>query len=111
MLFAIFYGITLYLLVHTGMKPTDQDPLEEMNSMDGDLLSLLNNFPSAMPAPEWYHGGHDISNGQSSGVASSNVRLNTQQNASPALVATTSNTPELEWGLGSCYWKNMPGIC
>lgn len=109
LLFVIFYGITLYHLVHTGMKPTE-DPLEEMNSMDDDLLSLLDNFPSAMPAPEWYRGGHDISNGQSPEAASDNIRLNTQQNASPAPVATAS-TPELEWGIGSCYWKNMPGIC
>jgi len=109
LLSSIFYGITLYLLVHTGMKPTE-DPLEEMNSMDDDLLSLLDNFPSAMPAPDWYRGGHEISNGQSPSAASNNTRLNAQQNASPDPVATAS-TPELEWGLGSCYWKNMPGIC
>ncbi|XP_062153268.1 transcription factor MYB101 [Alnus glutinosa] len=92
-----------------GMKPTE-DPLEEMNSMDDDLLSLLDNFPSAMPAPDWYRGGHEISNGQSLSAASNNARLNAQQNASPDPVATAS-TPELEWGLSSCYWKNMPGIC
>ncbi|KAF7839278.1 transcription factor MYB101-like [Senna tora] len=38
----------------TGKKAIgdEKDPLEEMNSMDDDLFSLLNNFPSQMPMPE-----------------------------------------------------------
>nr|POE96851.1 hypothetical protein CFP56_49602 [Quercus suber] len=91
------------------MKPAE-DPLEEMNSMDDDLASLLTNFPSAMPIPEWYRGGRHLSNGQSSSVDSDNVRLDTQQSASPAPVTNTTE-PELEWGLSPCYWKNLPGIC
>lgn len=106
LLFAIFNGLMLF---HTGMKPAE-DPLEEMNSMDDDLASLLTNFPSAMPTPEWYRGGRHLSNGQSSGVESDNVRLDTQQSASPAPVTNTTE-PELEWGLSPCYWKNLPGIC
>ncbi|KAG2716993.1 hypothetical protein I3760_03G153400 [Carya illinoinensis] len=94
-----------------GMKPTDQDQLVEMNSMDDDLLSLLDNFPSAMPAPEWYRGGLDISNGKSSGVESDNTRLDTQQNASPAPVTTATTTPEHEWGISPYQWNNMPSIC
>ncbi|KAK7848208.1 transcription factor myb101 [Quercus suber] len=93
----------------SGMKPAE-DPLEEMNSMDDDLASLLTNFPSAMPIPEWYRGGRHLSNGQSSSVDSDNVRLDTQQSASPAPVTNTTE-PELEWGLSPCYWKNLPGIC
>ena len=35
---------------------------EEMSSTtmvdDDDLLSLLTNFPSSVPLPEWYHGHH-----------------------------------------------------
>lgn len=92
-----------------GVKPSDES-IEETNSMDEDLLSLLNNFPSSMPLPEWYTKTTRTSNGSSSGGRSMiecNTVLDAQQNVSPAPAATAS----LNQALGSCCWKNMPGIC
>lgn len=85
-----------YLFIQAEMKPTE-DPVEEMNSIDDDLFSLLDNFPEAMPAPDWYGGGRDLSRGKSSGVASDSMRLDTQQSASTAPVISTNST-EHEWG-------------
>ena len=91
----------------TGVKLSEES-IEEMNSMDEDLVSLLNNFPSSMPLPEWYTKTTRISNGSSSGdMTDGNMVLDEQQNVSPAPAATGN----LDRALGSCCWKNMPGIC
>jgi len=96
----------------TGLKLGDES-IEETNSMDDDLVSLLNNFPSSMPLPEWYNKSTRLSNESSSSYMSttdSNMVLDstTPQNLSPALAATV----DLDWAVfGSCCWKNMPGIC
>lgn len=76
-------------------------------SMDEDLSSLLINFPSAMPEPEWYRGG-------------SNCIL-TQQSSSNALedsatgldICSDGDAPpptEYDWSLRASCWKNLPGI-
>ncbi|KAJ7981290.1 MYB-related transcription factor [Quillaja saponaria] len=85
----------------TGKKLITDDLMEEMSSMDDDLISLLANFPSAMPMPEWYRKG----GGQSSGMASENLGL-----ASRHQDASSAPTQELAWALEPC-WNNMPGIC
>ncbi|XVE91331.1 hypothetical protein REPUB_Repub01dG0000900 [Reevesia pubescens] len=87
-----------------GVKPSDES-IEEMNSMDDDLLSLLNNFPSSMPLPEWYVKTTRMSNGSS--PTDGNMVLAVEQNVSATPAATTN----LDRSLGSCCWKNMPGIC
>ncbi|OMO83061.1 hypothetical protein CCACVL1_11585 [Corchorus capsularis] len=56
-----------------GVKVGDES-IEETNSMDDDLLSLLNNFPSSMPLPEWYNKTNRPSNGSSSSAYMSTVR-------------------------------------
>nr|KYP43811.1 Transcription factor GAMYB [Cajanus cajan] len=71
------------------------DPLEEMNAMDGDLVSLLNHFPLEMPMPEWYRRGESQSLG-----------LENQPKASTPV----PTDQESAWTLGTC-WNNMPGIC
>lgn len=71
------------------------DPLEEMNSMDDDLFSLLNNFPSEMPMPDWYRRGKS----QSLGLESQ-----------PAASSPGPTSQEFAWTLGA-RWNNMPGIC
>ncbi|KAJ7948146.1 MYB-related transcription factor [Quillaja saponaria] len=88
----------------TWKKPITEDLMDEMiNSMDDDLLSLLTNFPSTMPMPEWYRRGA----GQPSGASSDNMGLgSTQQHASDA------STQEHAWAaLGPACRKNLPGIC
>lgn len=85
------------ILTHNiGRKLIGEDPLEEMNSMDDDLFSLLNHYPSEMPMPEWYRRGEST---QSMG-------LENQPNASPS----DPTVQEHAWTLGTC-WNNMPGIC
>lgn len=75
-----------------------EDPfaLGEMNSMDDDLFSLLNNFPSEMPTPEWYRRGKT----QSLGL----------ENETEASSSSGPTDQEFAWTLGTC-WNNMPGIC
>ncbi|OMP02264.1 hypothetical protein COLO4_11249 [Corchorus olitorius] len=73
-----------------GLKVGDES-IEETNSMDDDLLSLLNNFPSSMPLPEWYNKSNRPSNGSSSSAYMSTVRssdLDSEQNLSPNPAAT-----------------------
>ncbi|XP_047171309.1 transcription factor MYB101-like [Vigna umbellata] len=78
-----------------GKKVMREDPMEEMNSMDDDLFSLLNQFPLETPMPEWYRRGESQSLG-----------LENQPNASPPDPADQ----EYAWTLGTC-WNNMPSIC
>ncbi|XP_022775829.1 transcription factor MYB101 [Durio zibethinus] len=89
------------------IQPSDESK-EEMNSMDDDLLSLLNSFPSSMPLPEWHIKTTRMSNGSSpGGMTDGNTALDYEQNISPAPAATAN----LDRAFGSCCWKNMPGIC
>ncbi|CAI0550667.1 unnamed protein product [Linum tenue] len=48
------------------MEPAKEETVtataEEMSSMDDDLLSLLTNFPSSIPLPEWYREHSTIQN-------------------------------------------------
>lgn len=93
-----------------GIEPSE-DPLD-VSSVDDDLMSLLNNFPTSMPDPDWYPGGgEDISNMETyastttSGDARQGVRNAVPQDASPTPVGKHDES------LNSCYWNNMPGIC
>ncbi|XP_014499553.1 transcription factor MYB101-like [Vigna radiata var. radiata] len=70
-----------------GKKVMREDPMEEMNSMDDDLFSLLNQFPLETPMPEWYRRGESQSLG-----------LENQPNASPPDPADQ----EYAWTLGTC---------
>ncbi|RDX72830.1 Transcription factor MYB101, partial [Mucuna pruriens] len=79
-----------------GKKEIGEDPLELVNSMDDDLFSLLNNYPSKMPMPEWYRRGES----QSLGLE------NQADDSSPP----DPVDQEYAWTLGTC-WNNMPGIC
>ncbi|KAA0040240.1 transcription factor MYB86 [Cucumis melo var. makuwa] len=97
-------------------KRPRMEPLEEMDSMDDDdLMSLLNNFQSGMPVPEWYPGSSDddltmnMQNGPSLCESNGNPGGDEQQQnvASPSAVASS---PMLEWSLGSSCWNNMPSI-
>ncbi|KAG4961098.1 hypothetical protein JHK87_037731 [Glycine soja] len=78
-----------------GKKQIGEDPLEEMNGMDDDLVSLLNQFPLEMPMPEWYRRGENQSLG-----------LENQPKASSPDPADHEHA----WTLGTC-WNNMPRIC
>ncbi|KAF8409574.1 hypothetical protein HHK36_005652 [Tetracentron sinense] len=91
-----------------GVK-TEKEPLEEINLLDDDLSSLLNNIPSTMSVPNWYSNNGETSNGQLSGIKDDNMELETGQLA-PSLSVTATNTDH-DWTLGSCSWNNMPGIC
>ncbi|KAK3184378.1 hypothetical protein Dsin_031664 [Dipteronia sinensis] len=98
-----------------GMKRSEE-PLEEMNSMDDDLMSLLNNFPTSMPLPDWYQGGsNNISNASSSSITAGGSNEETadhQQNVPPTPSPPGVASPEAHWSqLGSYSWNNMPRIC
>ncbi|XP_047337919.1 transcription factor MYB101-like [Impatiens glandulifera] len=91
-----------------------EDPLEEINPIDDDLSSLLNNFPLTVPVPDWYDGPRK-SNKQFSNVSDTSSGTIPQELASniAPVVTKTQTTPEDDnWsGLNPCCWNNMPGIC
>ncbi|CAK9158003.1 unnamed protein product [Ilex paraguariensis] len=95
-----------------GMK-RKKNPLEEMNSMDDDFLSLLDSFPSTVtPVPEWDDKGGSLSNGRLSGMVTAGVvGINSHREVPRSPVVTAAATPHHEWALGSCCWNNLPGIC
>ncbi|KAI8558281.1 hypothetical protein RHMOL_Rhmol04G0078800 [Rhododendron molle] len=101
---------------HSSVGMKAKDPLEEMNPMDDDLSSLLNNFPLTVPVPDWYHEAANArsSNGESSkknGVADSGFNTPPQDDF-PSPVATTLKTSDPKWStLGPSCWNNMPDIC
>lgn len=77
----------------------EEDALEmEMNSMDDDLMSLLNNFGSEMPMPEWYRKGER------------QQQPLEDENREEANSSGAHTDQELAWTLGTC-WNNMPSIC
>ncbi|XP_031499702.1 transcription factor MYB101-like [Nymphaea colorata] len=87
----------------------------DSKSVDDDLSTLLDFMPlsTAPSIPEWY-GSDDtieISNGRSeltgspTTVSADDLSIDMEQIAS-SLVST-----DQIWGLSSCSWNNMPGIC
>lgn len=89
--------MTIYsndLKLSTGKKLITEDSLNDMNSTDDDLFTLLNNFPSEMPTPGWYRHGERQS-----------LELESQQDASSGPI-----DQEFAWTLGT-FWSNMPNIC
>ncbi|KAL1216982.1 Transcription factor [Cardamine amara subsp. amara] len=76
---------------------------------DDDLLmSLLNNFPSTTPLPDWYQS-------EASYLAPSSEILTGNHQGNGRVEPTTALSPssavEPMASLGSCYWSNMPSIC
>ncbi|KAH7533073.1 hypothetical protein FEM48_Zijuj04G0091700 [Ziziphus jujuba var. spinosa] len=91
------------------LKPSEDPLMEDMNSMDDDLMSLLNNFPTTMPVPDWYPRSNILSHGETSSAmitGKSGVVGDVTQNPSP-----TPPSPKHDRNLDACYWNNMPGIC
>ncbi|KAK9284244.1 hypothetical protein L1049_023413 [Liquidambar formosana] len=87
-----------------------KETVEDMNSIDDELTSLLETFPSSMmPVPEWYHESGDVFNGQSSSMAAGDGVFDIGQEASPSPAATSAMDYDLI--MGSYCWNNMPGIC
>ncbi|XP_047335946.1 transcription factor MYB101-like [Impatiens glandulifera] len=82
----------------------DKDALEEMNPIDDDLFSLLNNFPVTVPVPDWYN--ESVKN-------SNNRNEEPSNNIVPAVnTTTTTMSEEGDWSnLNSYCWNNMPRIC
>lgn len=78
--------------------------MEDMNSMDDDLMSLLNNFPTTMPVPDWYPRSSNLFNGETlSAVITGNSEV--------VDVPQNPSSPKHDSNLDGCYWNNMPGIC
>uniref|UniRef100_A0A5B7BBT0 Transcription factor GAMYB n=1 Tax=Davidia involucrata TaxID=16924 RepID=A0A5B7BBT0_DAVIN len=98
-------------LTTAGLGVKEKDPMEEINFIDDDLPSLLDNFPLTVPVPDWYDGSGNTLNGQSSNMAQANAGFDNRQEALRSPVATTAAMENHDWTLGSCCWNNMPGIC
>ncbi|XP_038888678.1 transcription factor MYB101 [Benincasa hispida] len=98
-------------------KRSRTEPLEEMDSMDDDdLMSLLNNFQSGMPVPEWYPGSSDDDLGINMHKGPSLCESNSnpggdEPRQNVTLPSAVVSSPVLEWSLGSSCWNNMPSIC
>lgn len=104
----IYNLICNHLVIVTGIEPSE-DPLD-VSSMDDDLMSLLNNFPTSMPDPDWYPGGgEDISNMET--YASTTTSGDARQDVAVPQDASPTRVGKHDKSLNSCYWNNMPGIC
>lgn len=81
--------------------------IEDVNSMDDDLTSLLDNFPTPMSVPEWYRANGEASNDPSSTVTDVNQALEIQQETSASLAKTIDATAGrvIKWKRGSSCWN------
>lgn len=84
-----------------------KEPIEDVNSMDDDLTSLLDNFPTPMSVPEWYRANGEPSNDPSSTVTDVNQALEIQQEALASPAETTDATAGrvIKWQRGSSCWN------
>ncbi|PON62233.1 MYB transcription factor [Trema orientale] len=79
--------------------------------LDDNLMSLLNNFPTSMPVPDWYGGRGGNSKRENLGVTSGYARRVEDVVAQDSSLVPPTTTGKHERSLDSCYWNNMPGIC
>lgn len=81
---------------------------EVTDSGDEDLLNLLDNFPLAVPIPDWSeensYGSPNLTRGTSGTVESR------QEDSQYNVVATPSGSENQDWNFGVCLWNNMPNI-
>ncbi|XP_073281171.1 transcription factor MYB101-like [Primulina huaijiensis] len=75
-----------------------------INGVEDDLLfNLLDNFPMAVPIPDWNEeNGHHVTSNLTPGTNREDSRYN-QDSPSPGLA-------EQERNFGHCLWSNMPSI-
>lgn len=104
------------LLHYSGTKPSEEAADQELNSMDDDFISLLNNFPSSEPLPEWYRQSRNERNSNRmpySGlnIVEDNRDPDVKEDASLTRASNTEAVPNRGRALVSCHWNNMPGIC
>ncbi|XP_011006466.1 PREDICTED: uncharacterized protein LOC105112461 [Populus euphratica] len=97
-------------------KPSEEAAGQELNSMDDDLISLLNHFPSSEPLPEWYRQSRNERNSNRmpySGlnIVDDNRDPDVKEDASLTRASNTEGVPNRGRALVSCHWNNMPGIC
>lgn len=76
------------------------------------LMSLLNNFPSNTPLPDWYQTA-EIQSEASYLTSPTGVFVGNHQGngfVEPSTGPSSSVVDPIA-SLGSCYWNNMPSIC
>ncbi|ESQ51832.1 hypothetical protein EUTSA_v10016567mg [Eutrema salsugineum] len=75
---------------------------------DDILMSLLNNFPSTTPLPDWYRTTEIQTEASPTGIFVGNHQVN--NNKMEPYKAQPSSGVDPMASLGSCYWGNMPRI-
>lgn len=103
----------------TGTNPNIHNKYNESTMVkttvddDDDLLmSLLNNFPSNTPLPDWYQ-TTEIQTEDSYLASPSGILVGNHQGngrVEPPSAPPSSGVDPIA-SLGSCYWSNMPRIC
>ncbi|CAN8315728.1 unnamed protein product [Cochlearia groenlandica] len=79
---------------------------------DAILMSLLNNFPSTTPLPDWYH-ATEMQRENSCLASTSGILIENHQGnnmVEPHKSMPLSGVDPIA-SSGSCYWGNMPRIC
>lgn len=79
-------------------------------AMDDDLMNLLDNFPLAVPIPDW-----DGGDGSESPILTkgTNGAIGSQPNTSgynPIASFTSAANQDWSFGASPCLWNNMPSI-
>ncbi|KAJ0259899.1 Transcription factor MYB101 [Hirschfeldia incana] len=88
----------------------DEQPIVKTTVDDDDdiMMSLLNNFPSTTPLPDWYQTTEIQKEASLSGIFIGNHQGNSR--VEPHKLPPSSSLDPMA-SLGSCYWGNIPRIC
>nr|CAA78388.1 protein 3 [Petunia x hybrida] len=98
----------------SGIFMKKEDSFHGTNQADDDIMCLLDNFPLAVPVPEWYEDEDDKNNcnGQSSNVTNcDHIAENQAEDSKSPALTLNSGTRNHDWEFGGCCWNNMPSFC
>ncbi|XP_060188205.1 transcription factor MYB101 [Lycium barbarum] len=100
----------------SGIFMRNEVSLQGINQVDEDIMCLLDNFPQAVPVPDWYDETDDKnnSNGKSSNIGTDAHKAENQaedSSKSQVVITTSSGPKNHDLELGGCCWNNMPSFC
>ncbi|MCD7468540.1 hypothetical protein HAX54_006875 [Datura stramonium] len=95
----------------SGILLQKEDSLQGINQADEDIMCLLDNFPLAVPVPDWYDERDDQKNNSKFGIDDHRAEKQAEESKSQVVITSTSGSKKHDWELGGCCWNNMPSFC